>query len=258
MKSTFSRRQFAAFGAAESARYGPEAEGYWLFHRTRLWDSYKRAAELLPEHGRFVSVGAGPAYVETALARTHDAQGAVVDFRETLEAYESAYATAGLKSYAVDLTTAPDLVSAIGSGFDLALSLEVVEHLPIAPSDHIAPIAQVLRAGGSLLLSTPNAGNLRSVLKTFLHRPTLPPAEQTFATVGYDHQGVHRREYMRREIVEAFRSCGLTVTGTGWTSYGRHGGNDLVLLPIEWLVPPFRLAMTITGTRPSAGDGSRH
>lgn len=172
--------------------------------------------------------------------------------RKRLDAYAAHYAAAGLKAHAIDLTTRPTLASVVGTNFDLALSLEVVEHLPIPPSEHLAPIVEVLRPGGALLLSTPNAGNLRSALKTLLHRPTLPPAEQAFAVVGHENEGVHRREYMRSEIVEAFERCGLTVTGTGWVSYGRHDGADTIFLPIEWLIPRWRLTMAITGVTKSA------
>jgi 2-polyprenyl-3-methyl-5-hydroxy-6-metoxy-1,4-benzoquinol methylase len=252
LTSTLDRRTFGALGAARAARSGPDAEEYWTYHRARLWDSYRRAARLLPEGGSFVSVGAGPGYVESGLARSHGGAGTIIDFPETLDAYAAHYAAAGLKAHAIDLTTRPTLASVVGTNFDLALSLEVVEHLPIPPSEHLAPIVEVLRPGGALLLSTPNAGNLRSALKTLLHRPTLPPAEQAFAVVGHENEGVHRREYMRSEIVEAFERCGLTVTGTGWVSYGRHDGADTIFLPIEWLIPRWRLTMAITGVTKSA------
>ncbi len=261
MSSTLDRRQFDRTGDDQASRLGAEEQEYWHYHEARLWDSYKRAARLLPEHGTFLSLGAGPAYVEVALARSHGAQGVVVDFPQVLAEYESVYSSAGLRTQPADLTLQPDLAAAAGPGFDLALSLEVIEHLPIPPSEHVAPMAAALRRDGALLLSTPNAGNLRDVLKTLLHRPTLPPAEQTFARVGAENQGVHRREYMRREIVEAFEGSGLEVTRTGWVSYGRHHRRDLVLLPIEWAIPPFRLTMAITGVRrdgerrPGATDG---
>jgi SAM-dependent methyltransferase len=250
--SKLDRRKFSALSAARAALAGPDAEEYWAYHRRRLWDSYQRAARLLPEQGSFVSVGAGPGYVEAGLAESHGAHGTIIDFPETLDVYASQYAAAELKPVAIDLTTRPNLVSAIGTGFDLALSLEVVEHLPIPPSEHLAPIVEVLQPGGAILLSTPNAGNLRGALKTLLHRPTLPPAEQTFATVGHENEGVHRREYMRSEIVGAFERCGLTVTGTGWVSYGRQDAADAIFLPIEWLIPLCRLTMAITGVTKSA------
>jgi len=249
--SNLDRRRFSALSAARAALSGPDAEEYWAYHRRRLWDSYQRAARLLPEQGSFVSVGAGPGYVEAGLAESHGAHGTIIDFPETLDEYASQYAAATLPPVAIDLATRPDLASRIGTGFDLALSLEIVEHLPIPPSEHLTPIVEVLRPGGAVLLSTPNAGNLRAVLKTLLHRPTLPPAERTFATVGHENEGVHRREYMRREIVGAFERCGLTVTGTGWVSYGRQDAADMFFLPIEWLLPRWRLTMAITGVTQS-------
>lgn len=146
------------------------------------------------------------------------------------------------------MTTSPGLHT-IGTDFDLGLSLEIVEHLPIPPARHIGALAGALRTGGSLLVSTPNAGNLRSIVKTALHRPTLPPAESTFSDVGHENEGVHRREYMAREIAAAFGAHGMRVTDVGWVSYGRSSRADLVCLPIERVVPRLRRTMSITGKR---------
>lgn len=46
-----------------------------------------------------------------------------------------------------------------GGRFDLVVSLEVLEHLP-APLGHLRELARVTRAGGLLLLTTPNFGGL--------------------------------------------------------------------------------------------------
>ncbi len=109
------RRRFVAPSAARAALLGPDDEGYWTYHKARLWDSYKRAAQLLPEGGSFVSVGAGPAYVEVGLVQSHGAAGTVIDFPETLDAYAAHYGAAGLKAHAIDLTARPNLVSVIGT-----------------------------------------------------------------------------------------------------------------------------------------------
>lgn len=245
---TLSKSQFCALGDESSALLGPDAVAYWRHHVPRLWDSYLRASALLPNGGSVLSPGAGPAYVEAALVKSHGARSVVVDFPEAVEFRAAHYERAGLQSLAMDLTDSPSLAAA-GDRFDVGLSLEIAEHLPVSPTVHVGSIVGALRPGGSLVVSTPNAGNLRSVLKTLLHRPTLPSADLTFANVSHENEGVHRREYMAVEIKDAFLANGMRVDDVGWVSYGRHTLADAVLLPLERLVPPWRRTMSITGSR---------
>ena len=245
---TLTAPEFQLLGDNLAASLSPSASAYWRHHAPRLWDSYTRAAAVLPAAGAVISPGAGPAYVEAALVRSHGARSVVVDFPEAVEGWAAHYERAGLEPIAQDLTTSPGL-GTIGTDFDLGLSLEIVEHLPTPPSQHIGSLASALKRGGALLVSTPNAGNLRSIMKTVLHRPTLPSPELTFAPVGHENEGVHRREYMRREIEAAFIASGLRVKNVGWVSYGRTTRADAVLLPVERLVPKLRRTMSILGVR---------
>lgn len=89
--------------------------------------------------------------------------------------------------------------------FDVVLCLEVLEHLAIDPMAMMAEINRVLKPGGTLVLSTPNAVRYRNVVNMLLGEH---PAGWTPFN-GYDHNR-HNREYTAAEIDLLLRAAGLT------------------------------------------------
>lgn len=59
------------------------------------------------------------------------------------------------------------------ASFDLLVCIEVIEHLP-GPYDFLIQCRQLLKPGGTLVLTTPNVGNLQSRVKSlFMGLPSL-------------------------------------------------------------------------------------
>lgn len=90
-----------------------------------------------------------------------------------------------------------DLTQRLGSGFDVAVALEVIEHLPY-PRRLFARAGELLRPGGSLLVSTPYHGYLKNLVLSVTGR-----WDRHF-TVDWDggHIKFFSRETLRRMAAE--------------------------------------------------------
>jgi 2-polyprenyl-6-hydroxyphenyl methylase/3-demethylubiquinone-9 3-methyltransferase len=116
------------------------------FDRDRRADAPFAGLDLL-------DVGCGPGLVAEPMARL-GATVTGVDASEPAIAAARAHAEAG--GLAIDYRAATvEALGAEGRGFDVVLALEIVEHTP-DPAAFLAALAQVLRPGGLVILSTLN------------------------------------------------------------------------------------------------------
>jgi len=89
--------------------------------------------------------------------------------------------------------------------FDLVLFCEVLEHLPQDPVHALREVHRVLRDGGYLLLTTPNAARWDNLLRAI-------SGDNTYDTLsGYGVYGRHNREYTKAELVDLVVGCGYEV-----------------------------------------------
>jgi SAM-dependent methyltransferase len=139
----------------EQLAAGDRYEGY--YHRASppvpeaRYQEWLTRAEAMVGRGHLLEVGAGSGgFVRVALAR-----GWEVDATEVSESGLRALAETGARIFGGELPAAQ-----YGDAqFDLVVSLEVLEHLP-TPREHLREMWRITRAGGALLLTTPNFGGL--------------------------------------------------------------------------------------------------
>lgn len=111
-----------------------------------------------------------------------------------------------------------------GRSFDTLIFAEVLEHVKRPPVATIAEVASLLRAGGTLLLTTPNIARLDHLEALAAGENFLEPfpediPEGTDATDYVEHV----REYSIREVVDAVENAGLAVDEVLMTGWGESG-----------------------------------
>jgi SAM-dependent methyltransferase len=146
------------FVSGEASHYVPADERYEGYYRSPVpsapearYDEWLARAEAEAGRGRLLEVGAGSGgFVRVALAR-----GWKVDATEISGSGVEMLRETGATVFAGDVGAAcyPEGM------FDLVVSLEVLEHLPI-PLGHLHELWRVTRPGGLLLLTTPNFNGL--------------------------------------------------------------------------------------------------
>ncbi|WP_427912363.1 class I SAM-dependent methyltransferase [Ramlibacter sp. MMS24-I3-19] len=225
-------------------------------HRMRLWSTFKVCEELLQPGDSIISVGAGSAYVEHALHRAKKVQVTVVDFPEAIQAHAKEYARSEFRTVAADLTRPLD----IPPRFDLALSCEIIEHIPRDPQLHISLLAGFLAPAsprGYMVVTTPNFGNVRNIVKLAMMRPIMPPASRVFGDVCYENEGVHRREYLPSEIISCMDKAGLRHIHTYYTENEEaHSLKNRVGSVASKIAGRFAQTMIVVGRRKSVAEGA--
>ena len=92
--------------------------------------------------------------------------------------------------------------------FDMVVGMEIIEHLGYSPTHMLAEAHRVLKPGGRLVLSTPNAVDMRKTLGLLLNRSV------GFPYSGYGIYGRHQREFTTNELRQLLTGCGLRVLET--------------------------------------------
>jgi 2-polyprenyl-6-hydroxyphenyl methylase/3-demethylubiquinone-9 3-methyltransferase len=194
---------------AELAKFEASASAFW-----DLRGEFRPLHLLNPVRVRFIAertalagsrvldVGCGGGLLAEALARA-GARVTAIDLAPAM--IEVARLHAAESALAVDyrLSSAEEVAAAEPAGFDVVTCMEMLEHVP-APAAMTVTLAQLLRPGGALFVSTINR-NLRSFL---------------LAIVGAEYllnlipRGTHEYERLIRpaELARWARAAGLTLS----------------------------------------------
>lgn len=89
--------------------------------------------------------------------------------------------------------------------FDFVLNCEILEHLPLDPTQYLCECHRVLKPGGTLLLTTPNVLAFQNLWRLATNRNIFDLYS------GYGVYGRHNREYTPSELVDLVQGCGFTV-----------------------------------------------
>ena len=96
-----------------------------------------------------------------------------------------------------------------GGAFDVVMCAEVIEHLTFCPSYMLAEAHRVLKPGGVLIVTTPNAlrwiCNYHNARELFRGRSFYDPYS------GYGPYGRHNREFTPAELRLLVEGCGFTI-----------------------------------------------
>jgi 2-polyprenyl-6-hydroxyphenyl methylase / 3-demethylubiquinone-9 3-methyltransferase len=151
---------------------------------------------------RVLDVGCGGGLLAEALARA-GARVTAIDLAPAMIEVARLHAAESALAVEYRLSSAEEVAAAEPAGFDVVTCMEMLEHVP-APAAMTVTLAQLLRPGGALFVSTINR-NLRSFL---------------LAIVGAEYllnlipRGTHEYERLIRpaELARWARAAGLTLT----------------------------------------------
>jgi SAM-dependent methyltransferase len=158
---------------------------------------------LVPPGGLVVDIGTGAGIVPSALVESKrrvfsvDTAGGNESLEKWLHAHGGATAVA---------IVGPERIPLEDGQADAVLLADVIEHLPGSPLPLLGEIARVLRSGGSLVLTTPNATRLHARIKLLFGRSNWPPLAFVY---GHDIHPSHHREYTATELREVLGRGGF-------------------------------------------------
>lgn len=89
--------------------------------------------------------------------------------------------------------------------FDMVLCLEVIEHLTYSPTHMLVETHRVLKEGGKLILSTPNAISIMKTVALLCNRSV------EFPYSGYGIYGRHQREFTVGELKMLLEACHFRI-----------------------------------------------
>jgi SAM-dependent methyltransferase len=89
--------------------------------------------------------------------------------------------------------------------FDVVIFAEIIEHLLNDPCKVLREVKRVLKAGGTMILTTPNVARLENVARLIAGENIYDPYS------GYGPYGRHNREYNRHELVTLCQFEGFSV-----------------------------------------------
>ncbi len=222
-----------------------QKRNYFDDHAVRFYRTYLACARCLQPGKRVLSVGAGAAYVESVLVSQLQCSVTIFDFPGMITAQEKFYQSQGFRAVGMDIARYQATDDA--EPFDLVLSSEIVEHIPEAPSRHIGRFRSHLKTGGALVITTPNFGSFRNLVRFALQRAVLEKPELSFLPSTFENEQYHRREYMTCEIRAALESCALRPERLDFSmNSANRSTKDLVFMPFEKLVPRWKMTQIAT------------
>lgn len=193
----------AAFDAAYDehilAKEFVEYADYYIHSRRRYWRTYQQLLRLELSAGLTVAeIGGGQMAV--LLSKLHDVHATAADVNDRPK---DDLAAAGIGFEIANLYTGqmPD------RRYDLVICLEVIEHIPLPPSQVLERLASITEGDGHLFLTTPNGMRLRNILYLASGREVLD-----FYRYPEEGQGLgHQHEYTLRQMVWQAKRAGLRI-----------------------------------------------
>jgi SAM-dependent methyltransferase len=129
--------------------------------------------------------------------------------------------------------------------FDVVVATEVFEHLIFSPTHFLFEIHRVLKPGGIMVLTTPNAVSLTKTIKMLLGKSVWDYYS------GYGVYGRHQREYTLTEIKALLSAVNFGIRTAYTTHYPnmRQGLSDRIKQSAFAILPSRKSQLFVIGTK---------
>lgn len=158
------------------------------------------ASELLPEGARVLDFGSGPCDKSAVLQEMGYQCAAYDDFKDPWHLVEGnkAKILEFARAAGIDLQVAgPGGFPWPFASFDMVLVLSVIEHLHDSPRELLESLTALLEPGGFLVVTVPNAVNVRKRIDVLRGKTNLPPYSEYYRESPW--RG-HVREYVKDDL----------------------------------------------------------
>ena len=181
-----------------------------------MLDAYDSIMEnclkLLPTGSRILDFGAGPCEKAAVLTRIGFRCAAVDDLTDNWHQIgdNRNKLCKFAKEQKVELFVADHVPNDLRQeSFDMVMLHDVIEHFADSPRSLLLDLVEILRPGGYLYITVPNAVNLRKRLLVLLGR-TNYPAYPAYFWSGKVWRG-HKREYVKSDLAQLCEFLGLEM-----------------------------------------------
>jgi SAM-dependent methyltransferase len=189
-----------------------QSEEAILFNQTAEEDELQRRQldaiiGALPDSGTLLDIGTGKGIIphavhligHTVISVDYPVSGGTAAVKRLTElGVRGVYAQVGV-----------DPLPLSAESIDVAFAGDVIEHLHNSPKPFLAELVRVLKPGGMLMLTTPNATRLLVRVKLALGYSNWPPIEEFYDEEVNIH---HHKEYTALELVRTLSRAGFQDT----------------------------------------------
>ena len=178
-------------------------EDYYIIHQARYAFILNKIRDLnLPEGARILDVGCFPQHLFKMLQ----------DLRFEVYGVSSKHEAAYEKKI-VSLNIETDKLPFKDNFFDLIIFTEIIEHLTLNPNNYMQKLKKILKKNGKLLITTPNAVNLKNRAKMFLGKNISFSLQQLYDTTSpKEIYFRHNREFTLEELEEVCVKSGFKIS----------------------------------------------
>ncbi|UZD21371.1 class I SAM-dependent methyltransferase [Algoriphagus halophytocola] len=181
---------------------------YFDFHKNRFKRFDRFLDNLKPKSGNFKVLEIGSHYLHTSILLAD--RGFQVDAMDVGEFWELDFVKQRGEKYLLNPIIENDLsrldrFSEVFDEYDLVVFTEILEHITFNPIHFWKRIYQILKPGGLIYISTPNAFAMPSLVRSFKNTVLLKSigitVDDIMSKVTYGH---HWKEYSANEIKRYF------------------------------------------------------
>jgi len=194
---------------------------YFEIHRARYDFMIKKIRKLVGSGGKVLDVGSYPGHLFRELKRLGFAVEGISSETEPMK---------GTKILNIERQRWPFA----DKSFEAVIMTEVIEHLTGDPKTYLKEAKRVLKPGGCLLITTPNAIRLQNLILLAWGKNIYFPVEQLKQDIYFRHN----REYTANELKKVLTEIGFEVKAEYFIGYPptrkRNKTDRLVMKMVKW------------------------